>query len=335
MTKSFIDLHKISASHDSQPVLRNVDIQLEQGKHLVLIGSSGSGKTTLLRTIAGLHPIDSGTISVNHRVLASNQHQLAPEERNIGFVFQDHALFPHLTAAENIAFAAKLDREQQREIEIMLEITELLNHYPHQLSGGQQQRVALARSICFDAPVLLLDEPFASLDESLRKKVIPKLCQFFQRRKTTVISVAHDQSDAFAIADEMAYLEDGRLIQQAPPEVLFNEPSTRAVAEFLSVGVWLNDDEIGQLPMINRHRPAREHSGVFVSEAALRFDERGELSATIIDRRFCLGRYNYWLMPNGTDIILRSVSTELHEVDQKVTMQLQSEDYLKFFKDDH
>ena len=335
MTKSFIDLHAISASHDSQPVLRNVDIQLEQGKHLVLIGSSGSGKTTLLRTIAGLHPIDSGNISVDNRVLASDQHQFAPEERNIGFVFQDHALFPHLTAAENIAFAAKLDREHQREIELMLEITELLDHYPHQLSGGQQQRVALARSICFDAPVLLLDEPFASLDESLRKKVIPKLCQFFKRRKTTVISVAHDQSDAFAIADEMAYLENGRLMQQAPPEVLFNEPSTRTVAEFLSVGVWLNNDEISQLPIIDAHRPAREHSGVFVSEAAFCFADQGELKATIVDRRFCLGRYNYWLIPVGTDIMLRAVSTELHEVDHEAQIQLQSARHLKFFKNDH
>jgi len=331
MTEHFLHISNLSAAHQQHDVLSGIELTLERGKHLVLIGASGSGKTTLLRCIAGLHAINHGTIQVNGVILASDNEQLAPEKREVGFVFQDHALFPHLSARENIEFASKLNEKDVSEVIELLQLNELLNHYPHQLSGGQQQRVALARSLCYNSRLILLDEPFASLDESLRKSIIPRLCQWFKSRKTTVISVAHDQSDAFAIADELAYLEEGQLIQKASPATLYNAPKTRSVAEFMSSGTWLDLDALRQVPTMAERIPQQTVSGAFLRRQALEKDDHGLIAGTIIERRFMQGHYVCRVKLVNSAIELEVIVTKSVEIGAQIKLTLATLDQVQFF----
>ena len=214
----------------------NVSFSVAKGEILALVGESGSGKTTLLRMIAGLEHPDGGSIRLIGKVVVSGNKSLPPNKRGAGMVFQDYALFPHLTIYENVAFGLKGLKKKEIEQRVLetIELTGLnenINKYPHQLSGGQQQRVALARAIAPRPEILLMDEPFSNLDSILRDQVREEVRQIIKSLGITAILVTHDTKDAFSTADQIAVMLDGKLLQVDTPNKLYNDPNNTYVAE--------------------------------------------------------------------------------------------------------
>jgi iron(III) transport system ATP-binding protein len=215
-----------------------VDLEVPRGSFTSLLGPSGCGKTTLLRIIAGLERPDAGTVEVDGRVVDAPGVHVVPEERGVGMVFQAHALFPHLDVGRNVAFGLR-DLDRAGRADRVAEVLELVGLFgleqrmPSELSGGQQQRVALARALAPRPSLLLLDEPFSSLDASLRASVREEVRSILHEAGQTALLVTHDQEEALSITDRVAVMFDGRLHQLADPETLYREPATREVAAFV------------------------------------------------------------------------------------------------------
>ena len=214
----------------------DVSFTVKRGEFLTLLGPSGSGKTTILMAIAGFIDTTAGDILVDDHVIT----HLPPERRNFGMVFQGYALFPHLSAADNVGFplqvrgvARTAAAERVRQALDLVHLGGLADRFPRQLSGGQQQRVALARALVFQPDLLLLDEPLSALDKKLRAELQWELKSLHQRVGMTFIYVTHDQEEALSMSDDVAILRDGKLVQSGPPSVLYDQPRTRFVADFL------------------------------------------------------------------------------------------------------
>ena len=217
-------------------VLRGVDLDVPAGSLVALLGPSGCGKTTLLRSIAGLERPDAGRITLGDRTLVDGDVFVAAERRRIGMVFQDWALFPHLTVGRNVGFG--LDRRERRggrveEALALVELTGLADRMPATLSGGQQQRVALARALANRPAALLLDEPFSNLDATLRVSIRAEVQRLLRSLSVTAVFVTHDQEEAFLLGDQVAVMLDGTIVQQGPPAEIYERPATRAVAAFV------------------------------------------------------------------------------------------------------
>jgi len=226
-------LHKAFGAH---PVLTGVDLEVPAGSLTAILGPSGSGKTTLLRLLAGFERLDAGTIGIGDAMVDGPGGYVAPERRRIGYVPQEGTLFPHLTVAGNVGFGLTGRERRGGKVDAILEKVGLGGfgrRYPHQLSGGQQQRVALARALAIEPAVVLLDEPFASLDASLRAGLRADVQEIFCRAGTTAVLVTHDQDEALSTADRVAVLRDGRIAQCAPPEDLYRRPADAALASFI------------------------------------------------------------------------------------------------------
>ncbi len=220
--------------------VRGVSFALARGAIGCLLGPSGCGKTSILRCIAGFEQPQAGRILIGGALVSAPGNNVPPEKRRIGMVFQEHALFPHLTAAKNIAFGlARRDEERVRELAELTGIAGLLDKYPHELSGGQQQRVALARALAPNPDLLLLDEPFSNLDTSLRERLSLELRDIIKASGATAILVTHDQNEAFVMADEIGVLRDGLIEQWDTAYNLYHRPGNRFVADFVGQGVFL------------------------------------------------------------------------------------------------
>ena len=216
--------------------VNGASLEVETGTLLALLGPSGCGKTTLLRLIAGLDRPHAGTIEVDGRVVESTGEHVPPERREVGLVFQEYALFPHLSVADNVAFGLSRGPDRAGRVEEMLSqvgLDGLGTRMPHELSGGQQQRVALARALAPGPRLIMLDEPFSNLDPSLRGGVRREVRRVLRAAKATAIIVTHDQEEALSLADAVAVMMDGRILQQAPPAELYRRPASRRVAEFI------------------------------------------------------------------------------------------------------
>ena len=230
-----IRINDLSHGFGGQPVLRHINLEIATGEIVCILGPSGSGKSTLLRIIAGLESIQQGSLLVDDTVVADATNNPPPEKRDFGLVFQDHILFPHQTVAENVAFGLSHLPSKEREHTVALQlanvgISSLGDRYPHTLSGGQQQRVALARALATDPTVLLLDEPFASADAPLRKNLRDDARRRLKAANTTTLMVTHDPAEAMAMADRIAVLVDGELVQFGTPEALWQKPEHPFVA---------------------------------------------------------------------------------------------------------
>ncbi|GAB6386729.1 ABC transporter ATP-binding protein [Stutzerimonas marianensis] len=237
-----LQLRELDCGYGAQSVVRHLNLHLNRGEIGCLLGPSGCGKTTTLRAIAGFEPVSAGEILLGDTLISRKGHTLAPEKRRIGMVFQDYALFPHLTVAENVAFGIRKQPDYERTVRDMLELvhlTPLGKRYPHELSGGQQQRVALARALAPEPELLLLDEPFSNLDGDLRRRLSHEVREILKARGTSAILVTHDQEEAFAVSDQVGVFKDGRLEQWDTPYNLYHEPLTPFVASFIGQGYFI------------------------------------------------------------------------------------------------
>lgn len=302
-----LELRGIRKRFGPKEVLREVDLTVERGEVLALVGPSGCGKTTLLRIIAGLERPDDGEVILAGRLLASRHTSLPPERRNVGLVFQDFALFPHLNVAANVAFGMRRWQDKERRVAELLELVGLTGyerHMPHELSGGQQQRVALARTLAAEPELVLLDEPFSNLDAGLRSRVREDVMRILSAAGITAIVVTHDQEEALSLPGRVAVLIEGKVAQVGTAEEVYRAPVSRAVAEFVG--------EANFLPITDR------------TNGRVRF-ELGELEGTDVSN----GRVEVMVRPEDLELAPdgvrgRVVTRSYFGHDQLVTVELPS-----------
>ncbi|HCS41517.1 MAG TPA: spermidine/putrescine ABC transporter ATP-binding protein [Pseudomonas sp.] len=242
-----LNLRNLACGYQDQRVVQNLNLHLNAGDIGCLLGSSGCGKTTTLRAIAGFEPVHEGEIQLAGETISRAGFTLAPEKRRIGMVFQDYALFPHMTVAENLAFPLtvrglnKSDvSDRVKRVLSMVQLDTFAQRYPAQLSGGQQQRVALARALVFEPQLVLMDEPLGALDKQLREHMQMEIKHLHQRLGVTVVYVTHDQGEALTMSDRVAVFHQGEIQQIAPPRTLYEEPKNTFVANFIGENNRLN-----------------------------------------------------------------------------------------------
>ncbi|MGB2336425.1 MAG: sulfate/molybdate ABC transporter ATP-binding protein, partial [Alcanivorax sp.] len=244
MKEPLLSLNHLACGYHQQTVVNDLSLTLAAGEIACLLGPSGCGKTTTLRAIAGLEPVSGGSIHIQGRQVSSRSRQLPPEQRGLGMVFQEHALFPHLTVADNVAFGLRMlprkerpsrgdIRQRVNELLDLVQLGHLAGRYPAQLSGGQKQRVALARALALKPDVLLLDEPFGALDAKVRKELRRWLRHLHEQISVTSIFVTHDQEEAMEVSDQVVVMSQGRIEQMASPLTVYEQPASRFVFDFL------------------------------------------------------------------------------------------------------
>jgi iron(III) transport system ATP-binding protein len=289
---STLTVRGLAKSYGSRAVLRRVDLDVPAGTLTAVLGASGCGKTTLLRIVAGFTPPDAGEVAIDGRLVCGERVDLPPERREIGFVAQDGALFPHLPVAANVGFGLPRRKRRGPAVHAMLDLVGLpgryADRYPHELSGGEQQRVALARALAPDPSLVLLDEPFTSLDAALRAETRHAVTEALRACGTTARLVTHDQSEALSSARRVAVLRDGVIVQSADPRTLYQAPADPALARFVGDALFLDADvsagsatcPFGRIPVRPVPRPPTGRSIVMVRPEQVRWQRAKDGPAT-------------------------------------------------------
>lgn len=231
-------INDLECHYNGHSVIDKLSLTLENNEIIALLGPSGCGKTTLLRTIAGLQQVQGGEIHLGGKLVSSAQKTLESERRNVGMIFQDYALFPHLNVVQNIAFGlSKLDKhEANQRVNAMLALVKLqgfAQRFPHELSGGQQQRVAIARALAYQPDLMLLDEPFSNIDSQSRSEIMVEIRQILKQQNVPAVFVTHSKDEAFAFADKLAIFNQGKIEQIGSAQTLYQQPASAYVANFM------------------------------------------------------------------------------------------------------
>ena len=341
-----LDVRDVSIAYGDTTIVKDASFVLEEGVIGCFLGPSGCGKTTLLRAIAGFEPVKTGAIHLQGRRVSRPGKTLPPENRRVGMVFQDFALFPHLDVERNLGFGLRhlSSRQRGRRVGELLELVAMTGarkQYPHQLSGGQQQRVALARAMAPRPDILLLDEPFSSMDAELREQLAREVRDLLKHDGITAVLVTHDQLEAFAMADRIAVLSNGHIHQWGTGFQLYHEPVDRFVAEFIGRGVMLpgrviDDDRVEtELGVLRGRAPHGQTAGRDV-EILLRpddvlHDDDSPLKAEVVSRDFRGAEYLYTLRLDGGSRILCMVqSHHNHELGEKIGIRTGLEHLVAF-----
>ena len=327
-------------------VLCGIELELAPGRIGCLLGPSGCGKTTLLRCIAGFEAIAGGEIHIAGELVASAHHSVAPEHRRIGMVFQDHALFPHLSARANVMFG--LYRQSRADkiarADAMLSLVGLesaAERYPHELSGGQQQRIALARALAPAPRLLLLDEPFSNLDVELRERLALEVRDIIKRAGITAIIVTHDQHESFAIADDIGIMKDGCIQQWDSAYNLYHQPATRFIADFVGQGVFLPGIGLGdgkiqiELGMLNGAlADSAHHRGnvdVLLRPDDVIHDDASPLLAEVLQKAFRGAEFLYTLqLASGRRVLASVPSHHNHAIGERIGIRLDVDHVVAF-----
>jgi iron(III) transport system ATP-binding protein len=341
-----LEVKDVSAGYRGKPVLEAISFHVNPGGIACLLGPSGCGKTTLLRTVAGFEPVLSGDIRVGGRPMSRVGDTVPPEQRGIGMVFQENALFPHLSVEGNIAFGlrGRTAAEQRAKVAELLGVVGLDGAGPrfvHELSGGQQQRVALARALAPSPEVVLLDEPFSNLDADLRERIGQEVCRILVEREVTTLLVTHDQDQAFALAHQIGVINDGRLLQWDTAYNLYHEPADRFIADFIGQGVFLpgtlrtTDSVDTELGVIRGNRaygwPIGSNVDVLLRPDDILPDPDSGLYATVVARAFKGAEILYSLtLETGTTVLSLFPSHLDHEEGARVGIRVAADHLVAF-----
>jgi iron(III) transport system ATP-binding protein len=322
-------LDGVSKAFGATRAVREVSLEIEHGELMAVLGPSGCGKTTLLRLIAGFEAPDGGSVTVGEETVAGPGTLVPPEKRRVGMVFQDFALFPHLTVEANIAFG--LSRRPREEREALtrrtLELVGLQHktgRYPHELSGGERQRVALARALAPEPEVVLLDEPFSSLDATLRADLRREVELILRDAEATALLVTHDQEEALSLADRLAVMREGRIVQVGAPEEVYGRPTSRWAAQFVGevnvlAGVAREGGVETELGRFDLRAPATGTVHVAVRPEQLELTARHDGNAEVVSREFRGHDVLYRLRhEGGRTVLVQLPSLELYEVGARV-----------------
>lgn len=342
-----LEVNGITQSYGSTCIVEGLSLRLEQGQIGCLLGPSGCGKTTVLRCIAGFESLGAGDIRLNGVSVSRPGVTLPPELRRIGMVFQDYALFPHLTVAANVGFGLRhmAKAERARRVEELLEtvgLAHVAGRYPHELSGGQQQRIALARALAPCPDLVLLDEPFSNLDVELRERLSLEVRELLKREGITAMVVTHDQHEAFAMADEIGVMHHGRIQQWASPYELYHEPVNRFVADFIGQGVLVPgkvldtrkvETELGVLHGDVPHN-AGTQVDVLLRPDDILHDDASPQQATIVHKAFRGAEILYTLaLPSGTKILSSVSSHHDHPLGEQIGIRLEIDHVVAFARE--
>ncbi|MFB6131524.1 MAG: ABC transporter ATP-binding protein [Salinigranum sp.] len=345
-----LELSDVAKSYGRETAVRDLSLSVREGELLTLLGPSGCGKTTTLRMIAGLEAPTDGVVSLAGEAVADADGHVPPERRNVGLVFQDFALFPHLTVAENVSFGISEAPADEREARVddlldLVGLGALRDRKPGQLSGGQKQRVALARALAPEPEVLLLDEPFSNLDVRLRVRMREEVRAILKEAGVTAISVTHDQEEALSISDRVGVMHDGRLEQIGRPEEVFEHPESRFVAEFLGQAGFVTgryedgriETGLGTLGTAMLQGLTEEYDGadldVLVRPDDLRaVPTEGDGDGQIVARQYTGPSFVYGIELNSGDVVhcQHNHATEF-DLDQRVNVDLVADHTLAWY----
>lgn len=341
-----LELDKVAVALEGAVIVQDISFNLSEGMIGCLLGPSGCGKTTLLRAIAGFEKALEGEIRIAGRAVSNQTLCLPVEKRQVGMVFQDYALFPHLSVAENIAFglsgmSSAHKKERVQELALMLKISDYLHTYPHRLSGGQQQRVAVARAMAPKPRILLLDEPFASLDVELREELAREIRYVLKQDGITAILVSHNQYEAFAMADEIGVMRSGKILQWSTPFELYHKPSCPYVADFVGEGVFLNGTVSDACTVQTALGPLSEEEPhgfelgstvmVLIRPDDVIHDDYSSKTAKVIDKAFRGSQYLYTLeLTDGTQVLSLVPSHHRHAQGAMIGIHIEMDHLVAF-----
>ena len=325
-----LTLQEVQIAFAKEVVINNVNLTLNATEINCLLGASGCGKTTLLRAIAGFQTINEGLISLQGKIISSPEYSVPAEQRDIGMVFQDYALFPHLTVSDNIAFgihrqnsAARLQRI--KELLALVQLPQYGHRYPHELSGGQQQRVALARALAPKPKLLLLDEPFGSQDAELREQLAHEVRGILKAENITALLVTHDQHEAYAMADKIGVVQRGRIMQWDSAYQIYHCPVNREVADFIGEGAFLQGKVVSKtqvetaMGVLEGNLPDHLGAGaaveLLIRPDDIQIDTKSPVKVKITERVFRGAEYQYTLqLDKGCSVLMLAPSHQEYQV---------------------
>ena len=341
-----LSVNQISFSIDGNRILDNLNFEVAEKDIVSIIGPSASGKSSLLRLIAGFDTIDSGKIAINNIVVDSNQKFIKPQNRNIGIIFQDLALFPHLNCEDNIAFGISKWSKNKKDVRLarlidLLNITEISKKYPHEISGGQQQRVAIARALAPKPEVLLLDEPFSALDEELKEQLMLDVKDLLKEENITSIVITHNIKEAFQLSDKIAYLSEKKILQYDTPYNMYHKPATKEIANFCGIGSFLKgtiidanhiSTSLGVLFGKTTPYVKGEIVHIMIRPDDIIHDDNSASSAKVIEKNFHGADFLYKLeLKDGQNIFCYTPSHHNHSINEIIGIKAQI-DHLILFK---
>jgi iron(III) transport system ATP-binding protein len=343
MDNALLRIEGLSHAYGAHPVINDLSLSLGRGAIGCLLGPSGCGKTTVLRCVAGFETASTGRIILGGKVVSGPGVAVPPEQRRVGMVFQDYALFPHLRVADNIGFGLRAMTREARaariaELARVVGLGDALAQYPHELSGGQQQRVALARALAPRPELLLLDEPFSNLDVELRERLSLEVREIIKASGATAVLVTHDQQEAFAMADEIGILHEGRIQQWATAYDLYHRPANRFVADFVGQGVFLParvvgpdriEIELGVLP--RNGGEAGPHLEVLLRPDDVVHDDASPTHAEVLHKAFRGAEILYTLrLASGCKVLALVPSHHNHALGERIGIRLDVDHVVAF-----